>query len=74
MGLNQGFPNSNKGWGEIFPSEGGIRNFTRGIFLPGEETSGVILTIQTFFKATAFCEYWTSIKIKINMPVCPKSM
>ena len=28
----------------------------------------VILTIRTFFKLkTAFCEYWTSIKIKINM-------
>ena len=23
---------------------------------------------------TAFCEYWTSTKIKVNMPLCPMSM
>ena len=28
---------------------------------------GVILMIQTFFKAKNFCEHWTSIEIKINM-------
>ena len=29
---------------------------------------GVILTIRTFFKAkNSFCEYWTSIKMKINI-------
>ena len=35
---------------------------------------GVILTIQTFFSVlkTAFCEYWTSSKIKISMTCVSK--
>ena len=39
------------------------------IFYQVKETwEDVILAIETFFKAkTAFCEYWTSITIKINM-------
>ena len=40
---------------------GRIINFAGG----GEFFHRVILTIWTFFKA--FCEYWTSIKIKISM-------
>ena len=75
MGLNQGFPNSSKGWGEIFPSEGGSEILLGGFFYLVKETSGVIWRFKPFSKLkTALCEYWTSIKIKINMPVCPKSM
>ena len=61
--LHQGFPNVGKGWGESeILLEGGI-------FYWVKRTQGeVILTIRTFFKLkTAFCEYWASIKIKINM-------
>ena len=39
-----------------------------GIFYRVKLTwGGVILMIQTFFKAKNFYEYWTSIQIKINM-------
>ena len=47
-----------------------IRNFAEGEFflLVVRSKGGVILIIQTFHKAkTAFCEYCTSIKIKISM-------
>ena len=40
----------------------------RGFFYQVKGTwGGVILTIRT-----SFCEYWTSIKIKINMTYVPK--
>ena len=54
---------------------GRIGNFTGGrwdFFYRVKGTQGwVILTIRTFFK-TAFCEYWKSIKIKINMTCVSK--
>ena len=56
-----------RGWGESEILKGGI-------FYQAKGTWGrVILTIRTFFKAKkAFCEYWTSIKMKINMACVSK--
>ena len=63
---------------------GGIRNFAGGgIFLPGGESlrrsdfgdpeEEWFWWFKSFPKVkTAFCEYWTSIKIKINMTCVPK--
>ena len=55
---------------------GGIGNFTVGweFFYRVKGTwGGVILTTGTFFKLKpAFCEYWASIKIKINMTCVSK--
>ena len=51
------------------PGGEGIESFAegRGVYRV-VRTWGVIVTIRTFFKAkTAFCEYWTSIKIKISL-------
>ena len=62
-GVSRVFPNSSKGWG--------IRNFTMsgrgGFFYRVKVAWGVILAIWTLKLKAAFCEYWTSIKIKINM-------
>ena len=53
----QGFLNSSKSWERVSEILMGK------IFYQVKETWGdVILAIRTFF-----CEYWTSIKIKINM-------
>ena len=54
----QGFPKSSKGWGG-----GEIGNFTReGFFYQVQGTWGTFSKLKT-----TFCEYWTSIKIKIIM-------
>ena len=71
--IYQGFLNSSKGLlrggGGKFPCTGGGGGseilLEGGIFYWVEGTWGVILTIWTFFKV--FCEYWTSLKIKISM-------
>ena len=58
-----------RGGGKSPPGGEGIENFAegRGVYRV-VRTWGVIVTIRTFFKAkTAFCEYWTSIKIKISL-------
>ena len=73
-GIIQGFPNSEKKFGgrggKSSPPVRGIGKFCWGGFFYRmvRTWGGVILTILTFFKAkTPFCEYWTSIKIKISM-------
>ena len=67
----QGFLNSNGGVGG---GEGrvlwriGIGNFEGEDYQVEETWGDVILAIWTFSKLkTALCEYWTSIKIKINI-------
>ena len=67
----QGFTNNGKGWMEKFPQWGvGIRYFTGGDFFTEwrEPEQEWLWRFEPFSKlARAFCEYWTSIKIKINM-------
>ena len=60
--------------GRIFQIEvrgvGGVENFTGGDFFTGgkEPEEEWFWRFETFTKLkTAFCEYWKSIKIKINM-------
>ena len=63
------FPNNNKGWGYTnTPQWVGIENFAGGggVYRVVRIKAGVILLIQNLFKAKkAFCEYWTSVKMKI---------
>ena len=63
--IKQGFPKSSKRWG--------VKKFCcRGFFYQVVGSwGGVILSIQTIFKA-ALCEYWTAIKIKISMTCVSK--
>ena len=67
----QSFPNSSKGLGDWkFYWGGGI--FFTGWREPEEEW---FWEFKPFSKLkTAFCEYWTSIKIEINMTCVSKSM
>ena len=67
----QGFPNSGKGWGwGIHPMRGNQKFYWGGgIFFTGcwEPEEEWFWQCKPFSKLeTAFCEYWTSIKIKIN--------
>ena len=61
--------------GEQIPTPGGrrIKYFAGGIFSPGA-LEGSDFDVSTFFndKKTAFCEYWTSIKITISMAYVSK--
>ena len=73
----QDFPNSSKAWGEFSPVVGNWKFCRAGggeFFYQVVGTwEGVILTNQPFSKQkTAFCECWTSIKIKINMTCVSK--
>ena len=77
--LMQGFPNSGKGWegGELNSPQWGRENrrFYWGTFFTGskEPEDEWFWWFEPFLKLkTAFCEYWTSIKIKINMTCLSK--
>ena len=69
----QGFPNSGKGWG-VGGSGWGLEILQREFFYHVVRTwGGVILTIPFSKLKTAFCKYWTSIKIKISMTSVSKN-
>ena len=69
----QGFPNSGKGWG-VGGSGWGLEILQREFFYHVVSTwGGVILTIHFSKLKTAFCKYWTSIKIKISMTSVSKN-
>ena len=60
LAIFQGFPNNGKGWGGKSP---------RPYWVKGKEPEEEWFWLFDFFSKikTALCEYWTSIKIKINM-------
>ena len=68
--ITQAFPNSGKGWeGRKFTPSVGDLKFCQGNFLIEwwEPEEGWFWQFKPFSKLkTAFCEYWTSIKIKIS--------
>ena len=56
------------GWENPSQLESDILLRGRGVYRVKGTWGGMILAVQTFFKAeTASCEYWTSIKFKSNM-------